>query len=734
VAAPTLTSSTSSDYTDNAAVSEVTGTLTWNSGDRILVVAMTEDQSFTLNTPTATGLTFSALGSAVTPSNSCWLHAWEATAAGSGSSAVTATRSGGTGVAMRGIYAFAYGGSTGFARTNKAGVNATETVSVTRTGANSAIVFWSGDWSASGTGGIGWTPAGQTQLIAQTNTGATAVVGRWGDQGATGTTAYGTTGLAGTAFTVSAVEVLGSAGASPAAGEAAGAGVAQTPTTAVTSSAAEGAAAGSAFGATVSSSGAPAAGEATAAGVAHDPTVSTSGGGTQSLFTSETPAGSFSDGAPGIATATTVRFAQAGQVSDVAFYASSSVSGTYTAALYSVDASDPGTGTLLGSATMGSPPTPSAWNTVPITPVAVTAGVPYRAVIFSGDGRYVATSSFFSSDLVNGDITADANGDTVGGFTISQGTYRIDATLGYPNSSGGGSCYFVDVVFSTTAAGSPDAGEAPATGVAHGPTAAITANGTEATATGTGHAPIAAAGANTATATAAGAAQTPAVSATVTAGTPTAAGTAEWDTGSSISLDLVADNPVTAAGVAFDATVSTASAVSANAADAAAAGVSQDPAIGLGVDAATADAAGAALGATVTTSSSASAPAGEASGAGAAQTPTTAVTVDAGAAAAVGQALDPTVSTFAGTAAPAGEAAASGTADSPAVAVVAFAGVAESTGAAADPSVLIGGPGSANAGDAAGTGTAYSVRVRKLIPRPYTGVIVRPYTGVVPRP
>lgn len=734
MAAPTLTSSAGSDYTDNAAVSEVTGTLTWNSGDRILVVAMTEDQSFTLNTPTATGLTFSALGSAVTPSNSCWLHAWSATAGSSGSSAVTATRAGGTGVAMRGIYAFAYGGCTGFARTNKAGVDGTETVSVTRTQANSAVVGWAADWSASGTSGIGWTPAGQTQLVAQTNAGATAVVAHWGDQGATGTTAYGTTSLPGTAFTVAAVEVLGSAGASPAAGEAAGTGAAQTPTTAVAVAATESTAAGTAFGATASSSGAPAAGEATAAGVAHAPTVSTSGSGTQSLFTSQTPAGSFSDGAPGIATATTVRFAQAGQVSDIAFYASSSVSGTYTAAFYSVDGSDPGTGTLLGSATMGGAPTPSAWNTVPITPVSVTAGVPYRAVIFSGDGRYVATSSFFTSDLVNGDITADADGDTVGGFVIDQGTYRIDATLGYPNSNGGGSCYFVDVVFSTAAGGSPSAGEAPATGAAQSPTAAIAANSTEATATGSAQTPAAAAGANTATAAATGAAQTPSVGSTVNAGTPTGVGTAEWDSGASISLDLIADNPVEGAAAAFDATVSTASAVSANATAAAAAGVAQDPAAALGTNAADATAVGTTSGPTVTTSSSASAPAGEATGSGTAQTPTTAMTVDAGVGTATGQALDPTVSTFAGTAAPAGEATATAEANGATAAVQVFAGAAESTGAAVDPSVLIGGPGSALAGVATATGAAHSPRVRKRIPRPYSGVVVRPYAGTIPRP
>jgi hypothetical protein len=175
------------------------------------------------------------------------------------------------------------------------------------------------------------------------------------------------------------------------------------------------------------------------------------------LFTSQTPVGTNnSDGTPGITTATTIRFAQSGYVTGVRFYATTTVSGTYTGALWSVDASDPGTGTLLASKTMGIAPTGGAWNTIVFdTPVAVSSGVAYRTSVFSGDGRYVNTGSFFTADLVNGDITADADGDTVATRTIFQGAYRINATIGYPNSPGNGSSYFVDVEFVLTlAAGS----------------------------------------------------------------------------------------------------------------------------------------------------------------------------------------------------------------------------------------------------------------------------------------
>ena len=186
--APSLTSQTGSNWTDFTSGSEVTGTLSWGSGDRILVIAFTEDSATTVSTPTASGLTFVALGSPIAAASSCWVHAFEATAASPSSSAVTATAGTG-GTAMRGIHALAFSGCTGFVRTDAATHNSTKTVSVTRTQANSFIATILADWSASGIAGLGWTPAGQTQLqAADLNPQATAFAAYWGDQGATGTT------------------------------------------------------------------------------------------------------------------------------------------------------------------------------------------------------------------------------------------------------------------------------------------------------------------------------------------------------------------------------------------------------------------------------------------------------------------------------------------------------------------------------------------------------------------
>lgn len=212
--APTLTSQASSTWSDSASTDEVTtGALSWNSGDRILVLGLTENSTFTLNTPTATGLTFSALGSPLLTTNEAWMHAWQATAGSSGSGNITGPV-GEVNSAMRGIWCSAWGNCNGFVRTNAQNVTG-QTLSVTRTQANSAMAMAAADWNAVGIGGLtGWTPAGYTQVQAEAHADVTAFAAYWGDQGATGTTSYGTTGLSGTrSWTQIAVEILEAAAA-----------------------------------------------------------------------------------------------------------------------------------------------------------------------------------------------------------------------------------------------------------------------------------------------------------------------------------------------------------------------------------------------------------------------------------------------------------------------------------------------------------------------------------------
>jgi hypothetical protein len=258
------------------------------------------------------------------------------------------------------------------------------------------------------------------------------------------------------------------------------------------------------------------------------------------LFTSQTPAAANeSDAAPGITSGVTVVFAEDGFVTGVRVFTTTTVGGTYTGALWQITASDPGTGSLLASKVYsGSTPAGGAWLDIVFDdPVPVTAGVAYRAGVHNDQGRYVATLSFFGSPLTNGDITAPEHNGTAGAYTVSQGVFRIDSVIGYPNSPGGGATnYFADVEYAasvgTTGEGSltlpaltaSGAGIASASGTAALTLPAVTAAGTgTASATGTGTAALpalTASGTGTASATGSGALTLPAVTVTGFGGEP----------------------------------------------------------------------------------------------------------------------------------------------------------------------------------------------------------------------
>jgi hypothetical protein len=180
-----------------------------------------------------------------------------------------------------------------------------------------------------------------------------------------------------------------------------------------------------------------------------------------SLFTSQVPASTDnSDGAPGITFAVTLRFAQAGTVTAVRFYSTTTVSGTYTGAAWQVTASDAGfggNGTLLASKVKPTAPTGGAWNTITFdTPVSVVPGVLYRFAVHSSAGRYVATLNFFTGALTNGDITAPADhSDPVALGELWQGTFTINAALDYPRQTGSSANYFVDVDYAPTSSTTP---------------------------------------------------------------------------------------------------------------------------------------------------------------------------------------------------------------------------------------------------------------------------------------
>lgn len=178
-----------------------------------------------------------------------------------------------------------------------------------------------------------------------------------------------------------------------------------------------------------------------------------------SIFTSQTPTAVDVSEPGGIALGVTFVPSVNGTVTGIRFYASTTAGGTYSGGLYSITADDDpegsGTGSLLGSGTLGAPPSAGAWSVIPLSaPVAVVAGTAYRAVYHNTQGHYVSTPAFapfVSGGLVNGDLTAVAAGTNVGVGSVLQGVYRTGATMQYPSNYFNNSNYFADVVFEAAA-------------------------------------------------------------------------------------------------------------------------------------------------------------------------------------------------------------------------------------------------------------------------------------------
>lgn len=203
----TLSDYQQSNWTDSASP-ETTTSVTWAAGDLIVVLGVTADDSVTLSTPTATGLTFSAVsGSPTTTNAQCKMYGWSATAASSGSSTISSTI---TSTPTAGIAAFVFSNAGGVGATQfVAGVGATSTQNLTRTGSGSHVVQAWCDWAAVNDTTVSWTPASFTQRINSWVSGvATYFVANWGNQGAAGTTSYGFTAGSGTSFSTGLIEVL----------------------------------------------------------------------------------------------------------------------------------------------------------------------------------------------------------------------------------------------------------------------------------------------------------------------------------------------------------------------------------------------------------------------------------------------------------------------------------------------------------------------------------------------
>ena len=134
------------------------------------------------------------------------------------------------------------------------------------------------------------------------------------------------------------------------------------------------------------------------------------------------------------------RSSVAGFITGLRYYKSTQNTGTHVGNLWTDN------GTLLASATF-SGESSSGWQQVLFaSPVAIAANTTYVASYHTPTGFYAADSGFFTAAVINGALTALADG-TDGG----NGVYRYGSS-GFPTQSFNATNYWVDVLFELTVA------------------------------------------------------------------------------------------------------------------------------------------------------------------------------------------------------------------------------------------------------------------------------------------
>ncbi|MEV8633545.1 DUF4082 domain-containing protein [Streptosporangium sp. NPDC051023] len=128
--------------------------------------------------------------------------------------------------------------------------------------------------------------------------------------------------------------------------------------------------------------------------------------------------------------------ANAGYIRGIRFYKGSANVGTHVGNLWSAS------GQLLATATFTAE-TAAGWQQVDFpVPVPVSANTTYVASYFAPNGRYALNLSYFTSQVVNGPLTALASGASGG-----NGVYAYGSSSIFPSSTYQSANYWVDVAF-----------------------------------------------------------------------------------------------------------------------------------------------------------------------------------------------------------------------------------------------------------------------------------------------
>lgn len=198
---------------NTAGTSKNVAALSWLTGDLIVILTAVEDAVDSMSVANQLGLTFTHGGVIGTSGATCGADSWSATASSDQTSQQIAVTSSGASLHWgAAVWVFRNHSGIGNRATD---ITTAKTVNLTRAGGNSMVVGIQGDFSAAASTGYSFTPTvGNDRQHAQDSPHYTFYVADWGDQGAAGTTAYGTTGETSTGtFAKIALEVEGTAAA-----------------------------------------------------------------------------------------------------------------------------------------------------------------------------------------------------------------------------------------------------------------------------------------------------------------------------------------------------------------------------------------------------------------------------------------------------------------------------------------------------------------------------------------
>lgn len=219
MAAPTAVAEYEGTWSVAAAGAKTTSVTVAN-GDVIVVIGMTESNTYTLATPTGGGLTYS-LQQSIVVVDYCTCYVWTAPSSSGQTYTISISMSGGTG--YWGFNVLRFSGTDGVGASTKTNVaSGAPSLALTSTQANSAIVVASGDWNASDGASRTWrtinsvTPAtnfaGGEATYVRDSSRAAFYGAYWSDVGAIGSKTTGLSAPSGQKYSIIAVEVKGTAG------------------------------------------------------------------------------------------------------------------------------------------------------------------------------------------------------------------------------------------------------------------------------------------------------------------------------------------------------------------------------------------------------------------------------------------------------------------------------------------------------------------------------------------